>query len=471
MIELRADQMEAVAKLREALTHHQSVMFQAATGFGKTVVGSYMALGAQNKRRRVVFGCHRKEIMLQTAKTFDRFGIRYGYIAAKMQPDPFAYVQIASADTLRSRRKWLDCDLFVPDEAHLWAANTRASMIEEAKANGALVVGLSATPARLDGRPLTPLFDHMVCGPSVEWLMDNGHLSRYRAFAPVRPDMAGLHSVGGDYVTSELDERFNRPSIIGDAIKVHRQYASGLRTMAFAFSRKHGKDLTAAYNAAGIGAVYIDGETSPADRRSRIVMFADGAAEVLVSVDLAIEGFDLSAQIGRDVPVEAVSLQRPTQSMPKAKQMVGRALRPKVRPAVIMDHVNLLAMHGLPDDDVEWSLEGRKKGPSKPGEAAIAVTTCASCFGVFRPAPSCPHCGMAVEVEGRKVEEVDGELDEVDVEALRRARKVEVARARDLPSLVAVARERGYKTGWVANIMIARGQRVDWRAIEMALRG
>lgn len=483
MTELRGDQMETVAKLRRSLADHQSVLVQAATGFGKTFLAAYIASGAYRKQSRVVFGVTRIELIKQTSKTFAKWNIPHSFIAAGMPSNPFNYIQIASADTLKSRKHLLKCDLFIPDEARLWAAPTRRLMIQEARANGAKIIGLDATPERMDGTPLADLFDHMVHGPSVEWLMNAGHLSKYRAFAPVTADLGGLHSRGGEYVTDELEERFNKPSVIGDAIAVHKKYARGLRTMAFAFSRKHGRDLTEAYNRAGIPAVYIDGTTGDAMRVACIEAFADRRAEVLVSVNLVVDGFDLSSQVDREVPVEAVSLQRPTKSLPMAMQMIGRALRPKDRPAIILDHVNLLAMHGLPDDDREWSLAGvdRKK---REAEAAIATMKCMNCFGTFRSHEfkivsaggvanrKCPSCEFLMPAsEGRQVEEVAGEIDEIDVEAMRRAKKMEVGRARDLPSLIAVAKERGNKPGWIVHTMKARGQDISYSDVMRAWRG
>lgn len=477
MITLREDQTDAVARLWDSLRTHQSVVFQAPTGFGKTIMAAHIALKAYEGRRKIVFGVTRKELLKQTSRTFSAFGIPHGFIAAGMPANPFAFVQIASADSLKSRRSFLDCNLFVPDECRQWVTATREGMIQEAKANGAKVVGLDATPERLDGRPLSHLFEDMVHGPSVSWLMDRGYLSKYRAFAPVNPDLAGLHVRGGDYVTSELEDKFNKPSIIGDAIKVQRQYATGLRTMVFAFSRKHGKDLCEAYNHNGIRSVYIDGDSSPEYRAEAIRMFADSEAECLISVNLVTDGFDLSAQVGRDVPVEAISLQRPTKSKPMALQMMGRALRPKQRPAIIMDHVNLLAMHGLPDDDREWSLEGHKKSA---GETAIAVMKCPTCFATFRPKPVCPECehdmrldenGKPFEVIGREVTKVEGDIEELDLEAIRAARKTEVRQARDLPDLIKVARERGYKPAWIVNVMKARGRAVGMDEVYRAMRG
>ena len=469
MIQLREDQSEAVARLRASLRSHQSVMFQAACGFGKTVVAGHIAQGAHRKSKRVIFCVHRLELIEQTSRTFTAFGIPHGFIAAGFNPDPFCSVQIASADTLRRRRSWLNCHLFVPDEAHLWAADTRAGMIEEAKSYGAKIIGLSATPQRLDGRPLSPLFNDMVEGPTTAWLIENGRLSRYKAFAPVRPDMSGLHVRAGDYVTAELDDRFNKPTVIGDAIATWKQRAAGLRTLAFAFSRKHGAALNDAYNRGGISAVYIDGENTSQERRDRIGQFADGGAKVLVSVGLLVDGFDLSSQVGRDVPVEAVALLRPTASLPLAKQMLGRALRPKPNPAVIMDHVNLLAQHGLPDDEVAWSLEGRDS-KSRASSPTVALSICEKCFFTGRPFKVCPECGHAAEVVGRQVEEVDGQLNELDLELIRRARKDEVQRARTLEDLARVARARGYKPGWLVAMGKARGQRWDFGAAARAMR-
>lgn len=460
MITLRPDQEKAVHDMREALKTHQSILFRGPTGMGKTVVASYMAQQATERRKRVIFGVHRVELAMQTAKTFDQFGIKYGFIAAGRPANPFAIAQIASADTLRNRPELLKgTALFVPDESHLWASKTRSDLIQSAKDAGAKIVGLSATPQRLDGKPLD-MFDAIVEGPSESWLIENGHLSRYRAYAPVRPDLSGIGSRGGDYVPGELEERFDKPAIHGDAIEAWRKYASGKRTMVFAISRVHGQHVTDAYNAAGIPAVYIDGTTSHGDRRARIEMFADGRALILVSINLAIEGFDLSAQVGRDVPVQCVQLLNPTKSLPRARQMMGRALRKKPDDAIILDHVNIImnadgsVNHGFPDDEHEWSLEGRKR---QEGVPSFDVKLCESCFASYRAALSaCPYCSSERTIKPRMVEEIEGQLAEIQKTAKQRS---EMRSARDLQSVVRLAIERGYANGWISQRMKAIGQR------------
>lgn len=471
MLTLRTDQTDLVSEAGMALKEHQSVLMQAPTGFGKTIVFSRIALGAEKKRKRVILGIHRRELAYQTARTFDRFGIRYGFIAAGMQTDPFAYVHIASAGTLVNRPKQKKCDLLLPDEAHLWASDARAELITDIRQDGAMILGATATPERLDGRSMRPLFNHMIHGPSVAWLMEQGHLSRYRLFTPVRPDFRALHTRDGEYIVSELEEAFDKPSIIGDAIKVYRKYALGKRTLAFSFSRKHGKHLTEMYNLNGIPAAYVDGDSTPEDRKRAAEMLAKGEINILVSVDLLIEGYDLASQVGYEVPIEAISLQRPTQSLPRALQMIGRALRKKDEPAIIMDHVSLIAQHGLPDEERAWSLDGREARQNAESEKAIPTFRCTACFYTQRsPFRKCPDCQALVPIsEGRKVEVEEGDLAEVDLEAVRRAKKVEVQRARDLPSLAKVAVSQGHKPGWIIHIMKARGQHVEWAAVERAM--
>lgn len=467
MIQLRDYQTKAIEDMRAALRDHDSILFRGPTGCGKTVIASYMAQQSAARQRKVIFGVHRIELANQTAKTFDQFGIKYGYIAAGYGYNPFALVQIASADTLRNRPELIKgCRLFVPDEAHLWAAPTRAGLIQEAKGHKAKVVGLSATPERPDGKPLD-MFDVIVEGPSEASLIASGNLSEYRAFAPSRPDLSGLHTQAGDYVVGELEERFDKPAIHGDAIQSWRKYASGKRTMVFAISRAHGQHVTDAYNEAGIPAVYIDGTTPQGERRARIEKFADGRALILVSIALCIEGFDLSAQVGRDVPVEAVQLLNPTKSLPRARQMMGRALRPKPEPAIILDHVNIImnadgtVNHGFPDDDREWSLSGADRR-AQVGVADFNIKQCASCFGQYRAAMRvCPYCTSESVVKERRIEQIEGELEEI-------RRKDEARRdmrsSRDLDSVARLAVERGYKPAWVHKRMQTIKQPVSYNA-------
>lgn len=484
MITLRPDQLRAVEELRAELRNHQSVLLQAACGFGKTVVSAFMAHGAYQKRKRVIFAVHRRELARQTARTFDQFGIQYGYIMAGMPANPFARVQIASRDTLRNRPGQLGCDLFIPDEAHLWSAGTGAELIEQAMKDGAHIVPLTATPARGDGKPMSRIAHKIVAGPTVRSLIEAGNLARYKAYAPARPDLSKLHTRAGEYVTSEVDELMGRPAVVADAVKYYRAYADGLRTIGFAPSRVRGNEYAAQFRAAGISAEFIDGETPDQDRRNVINGFADGRVTVLFNCALFREGFDLSAQVGRNVPIQAVGLYNPTQSLPLAIQMMMRPMRPQDRQAIILDHACVMINrdgsinHGFPDDDREWTLDGTIK-TGKGGEKTIPTVTCEQCFGVFRPAPECPYCGAERQTYGREVEEFEAELAEMDPEKIRleadleRKRKQfarrEEGMARTVEALATIAKARGYKSGWVKMKADAKGIKATWGDINRAM--
>lgn len=484
MITLRPDQMRAVEDLRAALSRYQSALLQAPCGFGKTVVSAFMASETWRRKKRVIFAVHRRELARQTAKTFDQFGIPYGYIMAGMPANPFASVQIASRDTLRSRPHLMACDLFIPDEAHLWSAGTGAEIIETAMKNGSYVVPLTATPARGDGKPMRRIANTIVYGPPVRDLISRGSLAPYKAYAPARPDLSKLHTRAGEYVQSEVDELMGRPGVAKDAVRFYREYANGKRMIGFAPSRIRGNEYAQEFRAGGVSAEFIDGETPDADRRNIIEAFADGRLSVLMNCQLFREGFDLSAQVGRDVPIQAVGLYNPTQSPPLAIQMMMRPMRPQDGHAIILDHACVMVNrdgsinHGFPDDDREWSLDGAAEG-GKGGEKTIPTVTCASCFGIFRPAPICPYCGVPRETYGREVEEFEAELAEMDPERIRlqadldRRRKDAARReegmAKTVEDLARIAKDRGYKTGWIMAKAKAKKIPASWDEINRVM--
>lgn len=476
MITLREDQLETIGKLRVALKDHQSVLIHAECGWGKTVAAAYLALGALQKNKRVIFAAHRKQLIRQTAKTFQRFGIPFGYIQAGVAPDPFAIVHIASAQTLANRPKSLKCDLFVPDEAHLWCSSERLDIINTVRAHGAKIVPLTATPEQGNGQGLSVIADAMIHGPSAEWLIERGLLAQYKAYAPARPDLSGLHTRQGEYIPAEVDELLGKPSITGSRVDAYLKYARGKRMVGYAYSRQNGHDTAAEFQSRGIGARFIDGDTPDHLRNEAIEAFADGAIQVLINVALLQEGFDLSAQVGRTVPIQAVGLWAPSRSLPKARQMMMRTMRAQEGHATILDHVNLLRDHGLPDSEYDWSLEGRvarKVG----GEKTIPTSYCSKCAYTGKPFRICPQCRAERKIEGRQVEEVEGGLDEIDVEFMRRQQKLDIQRARNFEALVAVCVANNYKKGWLVHMMTIRGMKpkgwkpnsAEWREIENAL--
>jgi superfamily II DNA or RNA helicase len=475
MIDARAFQNDLIAATRQALKHHNAVILQSPTGSGKTVMSSIMVKGALAKGGRPWFVCHRSFLVHQTSLTFYGIGVQHGVIAPKRPFNPYQPVQICAIETLKNRLNRIPAGCFPTvvfiDEAQHSAAGGWAKVIEWALSVGAKVVGLSATPERLDGKPLNPPYGTLIPGPSVGWLMDQGYLSRYRAFAPSSPALGDVKTRGGDYSIEELEEAVDKPTLIGDMVGHYKKHASGLRAIYFTVSIPHSKHVAAAFCEAGVPAIHLDGDSTEDERKAAALALAEGRAFVLTCVDLIGEGFDLAAQAGRDVTVEAVGLARPTKSLALYLQQVGRALRKKPTAAVILDHAGNIEAHGLPDDDRAWTLEGRKKGDQK---AEVAVAVCKACFATYRAAmKACPECGAekpVAETVHKALTVGDGELVEVDPAELRRSRQKQEHSCRTVDELVALGRERGYAKpeAWGAKLWTIRQQKRDYVAEKRA---
>lgn len=458
MITLRQDQEDVRTKLRVALRSSSSVLAFAPTGFGKTVLAAALILLLFAAGKRVIFAVHRRDLIKQTAKTFEKFGIPFSYIAAGHHYNPVHRVYIASILTLKNRMHRIKADYIFVDEAHLSAAAGWAAVSLHYKEQGAKQIGLTGSPERLDGKPLGDVWDAMVMGPSVRWLIEQGHLSRYRAFAPKMVDTSGLHTKKGEFVSAEADALMEGKAVISKAVEHWRKYADGLRTIAFCPSVKRAQEYAEEFTAQGIPSVALDAESGDNFRTQAFHDFADGKIKVIFNCALFCEGFDLAAQVDRDITIECCMQLSPTQSLARHLQQLGRALRKKPYPAILLDLVGNISRLGLPDDDHEWSLEGRKKEARE-----VEAITCPECFATMPPAPKC-ECGYEFprkEVAaggGRDIEEVDHEIEEIDIEAHRRERAREQGMAESLEDLIKLATDRGYKSPkkWAAHVWTAR---------------
>ena len=472
MIQLRPFQETLIQDTRVALRAHKSVLVNLPTGGGKTLVSAFMQRSARSKGLRTWFVCHRDFLIDQTSQTLDKVGVDHAFVAAGWPYYPQHPTQICSVQTLINRLDKLQPpDIIFYDECHHIASASWSKIRQWAK--NARHIGLSATPVRLDGKGLNEHFEVMVRGPSVAWLIENGYLSKYRAFAPSMPDLSGVHTRMGDYAKGELDDAMDRSAIIGDMVAHYKRLAMGKRAVYFAVSIKHSQHIVETFNAAGIPAMHLDGSTPRHERAMAARAMARGELKVLSSVDILGEGFDLSAVAGMPVTIEAVGLARPTQSLSLHLQQIGRALRPKDEPAIILDHAAGLLRHGLPDDEREWKLEGmeRKKQGTSGG-----VMTCKECFGVHKAGlPKCPYCGHSHKSEApkaREVEQVDGNLEEVDPVKLRERRKQEEKEAQSVEDLIALGKMRGYQNpiAWAANVMTVRQKYAKGREIQAKRR-
>lgn len=448
-IELRPYQRELVDDARNAYRHgSRAVLMNLATGGGKTFTASHIIQGAANKRNVCWWLCHRKELADQASNTFYAVGIPHGMIRSGFISDPNAIVQVASIQTIVRHLDKLPAPNFIVfDETHHIGASQWSKIFD--RFPDAKILGLTATPWRLDGAGLGRWYQHMSVGPTVAELIEMGSLSPYRLFAPSLPDLAGVGMVGGDYNKSALAKAMDKPAIVGDAISHYRQLCNGKRAVAFAVSVAHSQHIAEQFNAAGIPAEHVDGSMQSFERDAIVERFKRGETLILTNCELFGEGFDVPA-------IEAAILMRPTKSLSLYLQQAGRALRPLPgkTEAIILDHAGNSLTHGLPDDVRDWSLDDRERKKRSAG-SEVPVKQCTSCFFVYRPAPKCPQCGQSAPASTREIEVKEGTLQEVK-RVVQLEKKKEQSKAQTLDDLIAIGKARNYKPGWALNVWKSR---------------
>lgn len=458
MITLRPYQQDIIDRTRNALAITKTILIQSPTGSGKTATTAEMLRLASLKGKRSWFIVHRRELVKQSVLAFDKIGLKVGIVSSGFSEARRLPIQVCSIQTLIRRHERLPKpDFIVWDECAHIAAKSWANLYREHP--GAYHVGLTATPWRLDGSGLEDFFSYMVQGPSVAWLIENGFLSKYRLYAPGKVNTDGVHKRMGDFVQSELALAVDKPSITGDAIKHYTKLCHGKRAVVFCVSVEHSKHVVAQFNAAGIVAEHVDGETDAVERDRAIARFRDGKTTVLSNVDLFGEGFDLPA-------IEAVIMLRPTVSLALYLQQIGRGLRtyPGKEVAYILDHAGNSMRHGLPDYDRDWSLKGIDQRKKSDKEKSPSVRVCDSCFAAMRSIDKqCRFCGKVFDIKYRKVDQQEGELTEVDVAQARRVHRMEQGKAGSLAELIELGKRRGYKRPhlWAAWVLRARKQKQE----------
>jgi DNA repair protein RadD len=438
------------------------------TGAGKTVIAASIIKEAANHGLFALFIVHRRELVIQaSAKLVDNEVDHAVLMGAESSEYIGQRCVVASIQTLYARAfrsKKIDrppAGVIFFDEAHHCRART---YVEIRKAYPeAKIVGLSATPARRDGRGLGgDLFSDLVKVPTYRWLIDQNYLVSPIVFAPVRPDLTGVRTLDtGDYSPSELDTRMNTSALVGGIIEHWFKLGQNRPTIVFTSGVRHSEHLKREFRAAGVEAEHIDANT-PLEQRKRIIAgFRAGTVKVLCNCMIFVEGFD-------EPSASCLILARPTKLLTMYRQMVGRVIRPhresgKVD-ARILDHSGAVYRHGYPDDEIEWVLSPDEKainqsevGRAGSGSHKRELTTCPKCAAVRLEGEGCHLCGWKPETKPRYLHVANGELGRVARDRSVRANTYRPDEKRRIHAqLLWIAREKGRQAGWAAHAYKAK---------------
>jgi DNA repair protein RadD len=421
MTELRPYQLEVLEQIEQAIAAGQRrILVTLPTGAGKTVIAAALIRLLHDRGLFALFLAHRREIIGQTSQRLTEHGMplgTHGIIMAERASDlrPQARIQIASIDTLHARgvrRKTMElppAGVVIFDEAHRARGRTREGLLKLYP--DAIWIGLTATPCRGDGRGLGNLFEALIVGPQVAELTKLGALVPVKIFAPVFRDIAnGVDTAQGDYIISQLAKRMNTAELVGNVVRDWLQHGERRRTVAFSVDVAHAVSIRDEFIQAGVRAEYVSGETPVAEREAILARLASGETEVVANCMVLTEGWDCP-------PVSCAILARPTKQLGLYRQMVGRILRPAEgkTDASILDHAGAIWRHGMPSDDIAWTLEIDKRAANlsaaaRKRGAATELARCPECSAVLQGKPPCWSCGWVPKQRGRDVDFLEGEL-------------------------------------------------------------
>ena len=378
----------------------------------------------------------------------------------------FNFVKIKSITNVKKNNEDSVYDLTVADNHNYFANGFLVHNCHHAVAGqwrnvtdrnpNAFLLGLTATPERLDGKGLGiesgGVYEKLVLGPSVKSLIERGYLSQPRVFAPpINFDDSALRTIAGDYDVKQMSEMLDQPQIIGDCVRYYSKICPNMPAIAFCSTIEHARHTAEQFCNAGFNFKCIDGTMSDFDRRDAIEGLGSGRYDGLTSCNIISEG--------TDIPVVGCAIfLRKTKSLSLYLQQAGRVLRPYSGKeySIILDHVRNVENHGFPEDERDWSLEGRRK--QKRDEDEIFIRTCPQCYACYKSSlRACPVCGFGAEnaiKSQREIEFIDAELVEIQKVQKERERK----EANAFNKLLELGKQRGYSNpyAWAKIVLNSR---------------
>lgn len=433
-IELRDYQRELINNIRQSVKcGHRSIVSVLGCGGGKSVIQAEIARSATDKGNRVLFLVHRKELCEQITGTFTAQGVDMGLCTVGM-------VQTVSRRLDRTELP----KMIITDEAHHSTASTYKKIYSAFPE--ALRLGFTATPTRLGSGGLGEVYDDLITSVSTKWLIENHYLSPYKYYSVKLADTSKLHVNAGEYKADEVAQLMQNKEIYGETVAQWERLARGRKTIAYCASVEAAEETAAQFRAKGYAAMSLDGKTPKEIRHDVMDSFRKGDTLILCNCELFGEGLDVP-------DCECTVLLRPTQSLTLYIQQSMRSMRYMPdKTAIIIDHVGNCYLHGLPDDDREWTLE-----PKKKQENTVKIRECPMCFSVYPPTKQkCPYCGYAAVKEIQRKEKKTVEIDLVE---MQRQEEIKNTKYTDLTAeswsdVERIRKARGYKIQWAVRFAV-----------------
>lgn len=405
--ELRPHQQNGIAMLRQSLAKgNKRVVFQLATGGGKTLTSARIIEMALAKGNRVIFTAPAVSLIDQTVEEFEAEGIEHIGVMQADHPrtDWRAPVQVASVQTL-ARRDIPNAALVIVDECHV-----RSKAIDDLMKSrpDCVFIGLSATPW---AKGMGKNWQDLIIGATTGDLIGAGYLCPFRVFAAAHPDLTGVKVTAGEYQQDQLAEAMSKGTLMADVVSTWLSKGEDRPTLLFAVSCDHARALHEQFQASGVSAAYVDADTDRIERQRIEEMFRSGEVKVVCSVRTLTTGVDW--------PVACIIDAAPTKSEILHVQKIGRGLRvnPPWDDCIILDHAANSLRLGLVTDIHYDALDdgNRAKSNGQSVKAERLPIECRQCSAVM-PAHErkCLSCGH--EIPPRKVkpvQSIDAELVEV----------------------------------------------------------
>lgn len=450
-VELRPYQASSIDSFFSLVSSgNRRILLQAPTGAGKTLLAAEIISRYVSQGKSVLFLAHLRELIFQAKDKLNQHGVSAGVVMAGEERDYNARVQVASVHTLwrRAFKKTAmdlpEADLVVVDECHRAESDSYRAII--AAYPKAVVLGLTATPIRTDGRGLGETFEKMVMTSSIRELTKLGFLVPVRYFAPTVPDLRGIKITAGDYNNKQLESRMDDVKLVGDVVENWSRIAPNRLTVVFATGVNHSLHLRNKFREIGVPAEHMDGNTTKEEREDIFQRMDAREVQVLCNCAVLIEGWDFP-------PVSCCVLARPTKSLGRYIQMAGRVLRPSPgkTDTLLIDHSGSIYEHGRLEEYGDWVLEKGKgmqtRHKEKKAREKKKDITCVKCQFIYWGRRDCPNCAFCPQSFGEGVEYKDGYLYEVG--------KGEVpdllTRTEWFRQLLGYAEENGWKPGWAAH--------------------